>query len=247
MLTAARRTLGTARRGDDGVTLVELLVSLVLSTILGAITLTLFIYIGDSTSRTTDRSVSTAQARNALQSWSAYLQVADDRTASGLLANRIEWLTPSGMLFYADINNRSSSSVATTGAATMVWLRIDAAGELVEEQFAATPSSYPAAPTVCRILVTGVRADPLFTAFDALGNDMTASGTLDLGTALTAGNGCQPLPSAPPSQSSHPDTTATANLESVAEVKIHFTANNGKQHAPLVFITVVALPVDGGV
>src|SRR6185437_16997856 len=117
-----------------GVSLTELLVAMGLATILGAITMQLFVYVDNSTASTTDRTVATAQARNTLQAWSGYLHVSDGSTA-GSVSTRFEWLTASDMAFYANLNNRAGDASTAPTAPRMYWLRIDANGHLVEEQF----------------------------------------------------------------------------------------------------------------
>src|SRR4051794_27276715 len=213
-------------RGDAGVTLVEMLVAMGLSTILGAVTLVLFVQVSSASNTTTDRTVSSTQARNALQAWSSYLQVLDDPSGSGSGTNRFEWFTANSVLFYSDLNNRSGS-VGTTSAPTMVWLRLDSAQQLIEEKFPASPTSYPAAATTCRVLAFRVSATELFTAYNAAGADLTGN---SLGTSPTVGTGCVSLPSAPPSKGT-PDQIVVANLKTVASVAIVFsTTDVSKTH-----------------
>ena len=50
-----------------------------------------------------------------------------------------------------------------------------------------------------------------------------------LGTAETAGNGCQPLPSQLPSQAGHPVQTVVTNLQTVVSVTIDFTVSDRAQ------------------
>lgn len=244
ILSRMRRRLQIRR--DAGVTLAELVVTMGLSTLIGAMTLSLFLSISSSATATTDRTVNSAAARTAIQAWTAYLRVADGPTA-GVRASRIEWLTKSDMLFYADLYNRginSSSDVATTGAPTMIWLRRDAAGSLIEEQFASTAAS-GTSPKVCRVLLTKTdTSTTLFTAQDSSGSSMMSQA---LGTAPTASTGCQKLPVTVPSQQSHPDLTAQSNLQTVFSVTIDFIVRDSKGKRPLEFISQAVLPAMGGV
>jgi hypothetical protein len=238
--------LGRRRRGADaGITLAELVVAMGLSTLVGALTLTLFVSVTKSSGATVDRTVNSAAARNLIQSWAGYLHVADGTTA-GSRVNRIEWLTPTDMLFYADLNNRSMSSLATTGSPTMIWLRRDSAGALVEEQFAATAAA-GATASVCRILVgatdTSVR---LFTAYDSRGAVMAAP-ALDMGTAPAPSKGCQKLPVTVPSQTKNPDTSAVTNLQNVFSVVVDFIIRDSRNSHPIEFRSQAVLPALGAV
>lgn len=206
MLIRIRRRLAH----DDGVTLIELVVGMALSTIIGAMTLFLFVNANATTQASTDRSIDVAKARGLLQAWTSYVQVADGPT-SGSASHRFEWFTSNDVLFYADLGNRSATtdSVATP---TIVWLRL-AGGRLIEEQFAYGTTS----PAVCRILAQNVTASSLFTASDATRAAMSG---VDLGQPMVAGGaGCTSLPSS----ITQTDTTAVANLQSVSRVAIAFT------------------------
>lgn len=237
-----RRLRAAARTGDAGVTLTELIVAMTLSVILGAITLSLFVNIDTSSADTTDRTINTASARNALQAWTEYVGVADGPTI-GSRVNRIEWLTSNDMLLYVDLFNRSMSDVGTTGAPTMVWLRRDVANQLVEEQFP-SGAAQGTMPTTCRVLLTGVTgSQPLFTPLASRGHSMDG---LDLGAAPSAAAGCVPLPVTVPSQSSHPDAAAQANLQNVYSITIDFVVVDNKKSHPIEFTSQAVLPALGG-
>jgi Tfp pilus assembly protein PilW len=239
------RRMRTVRSdGDAGITLMELLVAMVLNVIVGSLAVAIFINVNDSTDNSVDRSVNAAGARNAARDWTAYLRIADGRTA-GVKANRIEWLTDNDMLFYADLYNRTVTNLTVTGAPTMVWLRRDSTGTLIEEQFASTATA-GTRPTVCRRLVDGVTAGtasaPIFSAIDKTGAFMTG---LDLGTAPTASAGCVALPVAVPSQN-HPDAEAQANLQNVEIVQLDFVLTDSKGKHPIEFTSQAVLPALGG-
>lgn len=242
------RLRAVREHADAGVSLMELLVSMALMTILGTLTLMLFLNVNSSTAATTDRTLNTASARNALEAWTGYLQVADGTTA-GSKTNRIEWLTATDMLFYADINNRTWSSPGTTGAPTMMWLRLDAKGQLVEEQFASTAAA-GTAPAVCRVLGSNVsqavNADgvtqPVFSAADVTGATITGTGT-----APTPSSGCQNLPVTVPSQTKSPDPVAQANLVNVRSVTIDFQMRDGTNQHPIEFTSQAVLPNLGSI
>lgn len=242
------RLRAVRERPDAGVSLMELLVSMGLSTILGALTLMLFVNVNTSTAATTDRTMSTASARNAIQAWTGYLQVADGTTA-GLKTNRIEWLTAADMLFYADINNRSMSSLGTTSAPTMIWLRLDAANQLVEEQFPSTAAA-GTSPGVCRVLATNVSqavnsdgaVQPVFSAADVSGTTVTGTGT-----APSPTTGCQKLPVTVPSQSKTPNAAVQASLANVRSVTIDFQIRDTTNKHAIEFTSQAVLPNLGSV
>lgn len=234
-----RRLRAIRAAGDAGMSLTELLVAMGLSTLIGAMTLGLFLSISDTTSRATDRTVISGVARNVIQAWTAYLRVADGTTA-GTRTNRIEWLTANDMLFYADLNNRNIDAVATTSAPTMVWLRRDSGNRLVEEQFPSTAAS-GAAPTVCRRLANRLTGTaPVFSAADSSLN--TLSG---LGVAPTASAGCRPLPVTVPSRQARPDLTAQASLQNVYNVTLDFTVSDSLGKHPIEFLSQAVLPSMG--
>jgi prepilin-type N-terminal cleavage/methylation domain-containing protein len=238
-----RRLAALLRRGDEGVTLTELIVVMVLGSIVGALAMGLFVNMSNSSAWTIDRTVNSASARNAIQAWTAYLRVADGTTA-GSVTNRIEWLTNKDMLFYADLGNRSIDSAGTIGPPTMIWLRLDSAGALVEEQFPST-AAQGATPSECRTLVTGVTTTTptaaLFTALDVNGVPLAPQGTAPVVAA-----GCQNLPVTVPSQTAHPDTTVQANLQNVNSVTIDFVVRDTQRSHPLEFTSQAVLPALGG-
>ncbi|MDT4922286.1 MAG: hypothetical protein QOI15_3188 [Pseudonocardiales bacterium] len=245
-----RRARSVAASGDTGITLMELLVAMVLNVVIGAHAVGIFLKVNDSTRTSTDRSVSTASARNAIQAWTAYLRVADGKTA-GVKTNRIEWLAPNDMLFYADLYNRTVDNLAVTGAPTMVWLRLDSTGALVEERFASTAAA-GTQPSACRLLAGAVSTptDPLFTAYEASGapmNSLIPGAGLNLGVAPTPSAGCRPLPVTVPSQTSRPDLNAQTNLQKVVSVQIDFVIRDTKGKHPLEFTSRAVLPALSGV
>jgi hypothetical protein len=253
-LILARLMRRLRSRDDAGVTLTELIVSMGLFSLVGAMTLSIFLSINNSSAATVDRTINSSSARNAIQAWSAYLRVADGTTA-GVRINRIEWLTPKDMLFYADLFNRTISAPGTTAGPTMIWLRLDAAGSLVEEQFPSN-AALGASPTVCRTLVTNAttpaalqptdpNAQTLFTGYDKHGAAL--KNTLgELGTAPVASSGCQKLPVTVPSQTKSPNLTVRANLQTVNSVALDFVVRDTANKHLLEFSSRVVLPTLGG-
>jgi Tfp pilus assembly protein PilW len=230
--------------GDAGITLMELVVAMVLNVIVGTLTVGIFVNVQHSSSTSVDRTVSTASARNAIQDWTAFLRVADGKTA-GVKTNRIEWLGSQDMLFYADLYNRSVDNLAVTGAPTMIWLRLDSTGTLIEEKFPSTAAA-GATPTACRALAGHVStpAGPLFTALDSAGAAIANS---VLGTPPPASAGCQHLPVTVPSQTRNPNPTVLANLQNVTGVVIDFVVRDTTGAHPIEFTSQAVLPALGGV
>jgi hypothetical protein len=243
MLTALRHRLARVHATRDaGISLMELVMAMTLSVILGAITSVLLIGVDSSTAASTDRAIDSGKAHNVLQAWTSYLQVSDG-PAPGSVVNRFEWFTASSVMFYSDLFNRSQGSLGSTSAPTLVWLRLDSAGQLVEEQFNPAPTSFPASATTCRVLSSGASASKLFTPYNSSGIDISSLG---LGTAQSVGTGCVRIPSALPSQAQHPDQTTAGNLQSIYTVGINFSLqDSGKAH-PIQFSAVAALPVLAG-
>lgn len=237
-LTRARLRAAADRR-DAGITLTELIVAMGLFSVIGAMTLGIFLSMNASSASTVDRTVNTASARNAIQAWTGYLRASDGSTP-GVKTNRFEWLSDDDTLFYADLNNRDVDTPGSTGAATMIWLRLDAAGSLVEEQFPEN-AGYGTAPTVCRTLVTNVTSAALFTAYNQ--NAVMSPHVLDLGTVPPASVGCRPLPVTVPSQTRHPDLAAQTNLGNVSSVVIDFVVRDTTNEHPLEFKSQAVLPL----
>ena len=243
MLTALRRRLEHVRSSADaGLSLTELIVAMALTSVLGAITLMLFVAVDRSTSTTSDRAINDGKARTTLQAWSTYLQVSDGPNAGSAL-NRFEWVSAGNILFFADLYNRSASSLSTTSAPKLVWLRLDSSNQLVEEIFNVLPTSYPAAWSSCRILGGNVSATKFFTPYGSTGNDLSS---LSMGTPPTVSAGCQKLPSSLPSQAQHPDQTAATNLQKIFSIGIDFTVSDTHNSHPIEFSAVTTLPYLAG-
>ncbi|MFN2518650.1 MAG: type II secretion system protein J [Jatrophihabitantaceae bacterium] len=179
MLTGAfdRRTR-SGRSADDGVSLIELVVSMTLMTIVATMTLTFFITMSTATTRTVDANVSTGGARGVLESWSRLLALADSSQATaGAGSGRFQQITPTNATFYADLTNRPASG-AVRSAPTKISLSLEN-GQLVERTYAplstTAPSAYPGLPTRTRYLTDKVVLNGwLFTPY-VLGTPPTIS------------------------------------------------------------------------
>jgi hypothetical protein len=146
------------------------------------------------------------------------------------------------MLFYSDLNNRSINTVATTSPPTMIWLRLDTAGNLIEEQFGSTATS-GTAPRLCRTVASRVStpAHPLFTAKDLNGVIVAAQGT-----APAASAGCRNLPVTVNSQLAHPNTAIQTTLATVHDIQIDFVVRDTSGTHPIEFQSIAVLPALGG-
>ena len=166
MLNALHR-LRDARAGDDGFTLMELVVAMSLMTIIAALTTTFFVGMEHASQKTVDLNVSTANARVALDSWTNLLRLADSPTDPGAGANRFLDITPTSAVFYANVDNRST----TAGQRTAPW-EISLAlrgGQLVEDDYQSTdPSSpdpsYPSTPTAVHYYSDGTAGNDTATS-----------------------------------------------------------------------------------
>jgi hypothetical protein len=233
------RRAAKAATGDAGASFAELIVAMTLSVLIGAMTLTIFVKINDSTAATTDRTVGSGQARNILQSWTAYLRVSDSPSAAGSTSHRFEWITATDMLFYADLQNRIGTAAATPP--TMIWLRLDSEQQLVEEQFLSSSSSYPGTygtqPSACRILATDV------TASNFTGYVTASASSTDFGASLApTGEGCINLTGSV----SQTDAAANSSLPDVSSVEFDFTVTDTKALRSQQYTAVAIVPALGG-
>jgi Tfp pilus assembly protein PilV len=169
---------------DAGVSLIELVVAMTLMTVVGTLTLTFFITMNSADRKTVDANIATASARNALESWTRLLSLADSKQGAGSGAGRFEQITPTGAVFYANVNNRATATSART-APTKIFLSLEAAAnaadgqQLVERDYApissVAPSTYPVTPTHQRYLASNVVISGwLFTPY-VLGSPPTIS------------------------------------------------------------------------
>jgi len=144
MLTRLRRSL----RSERGVTLAELMVAMTLTTIVGTMGTSFFVGASNAGNHTLASNQGTGDARLTLDSWTSMIRVAgwlDPNT----MADRFEEITPTKIVFYANVGNRNSTS-STVGDRTKVALMLDVTdastgrGQLVEVLFGpdnTTPTS----------------------------------------------------------------------------------------------------------
>jgi type II secretory pathway pseudopilin PulG len=226
---------------DRGATLVELMVAMGLSTILGTITLLVFSTANTSVNATSDGLVDSAGARNVLQSWQGLIQTADAAPVTdsnglsigscptGTSAHRFEWLTSTETLFYADIANRSGTSI-TCGTPTLIWLGLR--GGVLYEAHYSTNSSANYSLSLCRTLTDvssgKVTAGSLFTP-----NPGQVLYSVDYGSAFAAASAfarvtsCSNMPTTVAIAGlKNTDATANNSLSQMTSVGIDFTMND---------------------
>lgn len=180
---------------DRGVTLAELMISMTLTTILGTMAVLFFVGATHEGYRTVLTNQNSGDARTTLDSWTTMLRVAgwlDPNTE----ADRFEEITATKIVFYANLNNRVTSTSApysapsaTTKVALM--LRVSNAskgtGQLIEVTFKADNT------TVQSIRQLGFNAKatggaPIFQPYSRAGSplDVAQNGCLS-GASATAG------------------------------------------------------------
>jgi type II secretory pathway pseudopilin PulG len=263
---ALRRRLDALRtdssdRSEKGLTLVELLVAMGLATIVGSMTLLLFVSANSSVNATTDRLTGSSGARVVLQSWQALMQTADTAPATngslqatgacptGSTAHRFEWLTSTETLFYADQGNRSGTGTTCTPP-TLVWLGIRNK-QLVEAVYPLATGATAFTLGSCHLLTDAatapVTAGSLFTP-----NPGHVLFSVDYGAAFAAASafanvtGCGNMPTSLVIASVlNTDPTANNALSQMTTVGIDFTIADRTGAHTQTFDTTV--PVLGGV
>lgn|GEM_PF-2187058 len=191
-----RSGLAASRLADDrGVTLAELMISMILTTILGTMAVLFFVGASHAGYKTVLTNQNSGDARLTLDSWTSMLRVAGwlDPTTQ---ADRFEEVTSTKIVFYANLNNRSTavsgtftSPAATTKVVLMLRVSVPATGvgQLIEVTF------QPDNTTVKTVRQLGFNAKktgtlPVFQPYSRSGSpvDLTQLGCLN-GVTPTAG------------------------------------------------------------
>jgi hypothetical protein len=194
---AVRSHVAHSRLGTDdrGVTLAELMISMILTTILGTMAVMFFVGASHAGYKTVLTNQNSGDARLTLDSWTSMLRVAGWLDPS-LQADRFEEITSTKIVFYANLNNRAtavsgsfSAPQATTKVALMLRVSTPGTGmgQLVEVTFK------PDNTTVQSVRQLGFNAkatggQPIFQPYSRIGSpiDLAQLGCLD-GTTPTAG------------------------------------------------------------
>ena len=186
-----------ARLGADdrGVTLAELMVTMILTTILGTMAVLFFVGASHAGYKSVLTNQNSGDARLTLDSWTSMLRVAGWLDPN-LKADRFEEITSTKIVFYANLNNRStavsgsfSAPLATTKVALLLRVSTPSTGvgQLIEIVF------QPDNTTVKSVRQLGFNAkatsgQPVFQPYSRSGSplDLAQLGCLS-GTTPTAG------------------------------------------------------------
>jgi hypothetical protein len=125
---------------DTGITLAELMVSMTLTMVLGTMTVLFFVSASHLGSATILTNQATSDARITLDSWTSMIRVAGWLDLPDK-ADRFELITPTEIVFYANLNNRNAADLTNVQPVTKVALMLNAPsegadGQLVEIRFA---------------------------------------------------------------------------------------------------------------
>ena len=139
MLTALPRRLRRLHCVDAGITLAELLVAMVITTIIGTMATSFFVSATHVGTTTISSNQNAADARITLDSWTSQLRLAGwfDTTNK---VDRFEEITPTKIVFWANLANRNATD-GTSGALTKVALMLNVTdvtsgrGQLVQVVF----------------------------------------------------------------------------------------------------------------
>jgi type II secretory pathway pseudopilin PulG len=166
----------SGERGEAGMTLAELVVASALTIVIGTMATTFFVAVIHTTSRVTLANQQTGDARATLDSWTSLLRLAgwlDPNT----MADRFEELTPTKIVFYANLNNRGSAD-QTVGAPTKVALFLDdggaGTGQLVEIVFQADNTT-PRSVRQLGFEAAATNGSWIFTPYNRLGGAVDTS------------------------------------------------------------------------
>ncbi len=207
--------------GDEaGLTLAELIVTMSLMSIVGAMSLFFVVDMNQQADRTRVASVSVSDSRTALAAFTQAVQFADSPTAQpGSATGRFESIAANKIVFYSNGVNRSGAAVRTAPNKVVFSMT---GGSFVQEVYApkvATPADYTTnyntTPTVRRTLIATVRSTSAFTfcssAADAAGNCVTT--TSPTAVAAVGLSLVVPGPSGQPDQSYSATATITGALQ----------------------------------
>ena len=190
MLRAARARM-RRMRDERGITLAELVVTMGLTTLLGTITVAFFVVANRLGNHTVLTNQNTGDARVTLDDWTSMLRVAGwlDPTTK---VDRFEEVTSTKIVFYANLQNRSTTSYTAPGPTTKIALMLRVSnsatgqGQLVEVRFAPDNTTVASSRQLAA-LAGPAGTTPIFQPYSRSGV------TLDL-TNLGCMNGTTPTP-----------------------------------------------------
>jgi Tfp pilus assembly protein PilW len=180
-------------RSDRGMTLAELMVTMGLTTILGTMAVMFFVVANRTGNGTILTNQNTGDARVTLDEWTSMLRVAGWLDTSTKV-DRFEEVTATKIVFYANLNNRSTSSTfSAPGPTTKIalLLRVSKAstgqGQLVEVRFGSDNTTV-ASTRQLGVLAGPTNGAPIFQPYSRSGSpvDLTQLGCKS-GTVVKAG------------------------------------------------------------
>jgi hypothetical protein len=168
------------------------MVTMALTTILGTMGILFFVPATHLGYRTVLTNQNTGDARVTLDDWTSSLRVAGWLDPATKI-DRFEEITPTKIVFYANLNNRTSSTSSAVGATTKIalMLRISDAstgrGQLIEVRFNSDNTTVKSVRQL-GMLASATNGAPMFQPYSRGGSaiDMTQLGCLK-GTTPTAG------------------------------------------------------------
>jgi Tfp pilus assembly protein PilW len=180
VLSALRRRV--LNRDDAGITLAELVVAMTITTILMTVATIFFVNAERSGYKSALTNQTTADARTTLDSWTSMIRVAGWLDGSAT-TDRFEEITPTKIVFYANLNNRDSASLTTTALTKVaLMLRVtDAAtgeGQLMEVTFNADNTTPKTVRQVAfNASPTGGAGTAIFRPYNEVGGDVDVQNT----------------------------------------------------------------------
>jgi prepilin-type N-terminal cleavage/methylation domain-containing protein len=271
MLTDLVRRMRRAASGDAGMSLAELLVTIVIVAILGAVATVYFVGTENTGNDTIATTQASAQARITLDSWTSLLRVADWFDTS-TKTDRFEEITPTKIVFYADLNNRPTDCASVPADCQLVNPRTKVAlmlqttnqstgeGQLVQVIFK-SDNTTPKSVSRLGLNVTPTDGQPIFQPYLISGGAVDVattmgcvrSATLTAGLCLSsapAGAGMLDPTLATGSNTptagqlrGNPATAATVDqqLQSIAGITIAFKVSDPHDSASLDFTSSAAV------
>jgi hypothetical protein len=266
VLSRLRRAVRSRLGSDDrGVTLAELMVSMILTTILGTMAVLFFVGASRAGYKTVLTNQNSGDARLTLDSWTSMLRVAGWLDPS-IKADRFEEITSTKIVFYANLGNRATnvSGAFTAPASTTkvaLMLRVNTpstgVGQLIEVVF------QPDNTTVRSVRQLGFNAkatdgQPVFQPYSRIGSaiDLTQLGCLSGSTPVpglclqsgqpgagmldpTIGSGSLAVTSG--SHRGNPALNVDKALNQIGSIAIAFTALDPSNTSSMAFTSLASV------
>jgi Tfp pilus assembly protein PilW len=248
---------------DSGMTLAELLVAMGLSLVLGTMATTFFVSALHATNRALLTNQDTADARVTLDDWTAKLRAAgwlDPNTQT----DRFEEITPTKIVFYANLTNRATAD-STLSKPTKVALLVQPSdtptgeGELVEILFKTSDNTTPESVRQLAFHAgpTGGVGQPVFQPYNKAGGlvSLPSDGCLNGSTPVSGlclqsaqpGAGMQdPSPSisltvSPGPLRGNPGNNVDPTMALIGSIKVAFTVSDPSHTTSMDFSSLVAV------